>query len=231
MIQSSATVVIPAYNEERTIGDIIEDTLAVMDTLNMPYEIIVVDDGSTDETRSVAWNHKVKVISNEANFGKGYSMRKAFQQAQGNIIITMDSDGEHLPKEIPDIINPLFNGADIAIGSRFLGNNIHATTRIHRIGNYLFNISIMLLTGKKVTDSQTGFRAMKKEVLQKLNLKSNGFEIETEITIKSLLRGYFIQEKPITIRRRNYNISRIKLLSDGAKILKTILMAPFRETE
>lgn len=227
MHKPSVTIIIPAYNEEHTIGNVILATSSIMDDLNMPYEIIVIDDGSTDKTELAASNHKVTLLSNGANRGKGYSLRKAFQQAQGEIIVTIDSDGEHQPKEIPDLINPLLNGTDVVSGSRFLGNNLRATTKLNQIGNYAFNMAIMLLTGKRISDSQTGFRAMKKEVLEKLNLESDGFEIETEITIKTLQKGYTLDEKPITIIPRKYDISRIKLLSDGTKILKTILKASF----
>jgi len=85
----------------------------------------------------------------------------------------------------------------------------------------------MTLTRKRVTDSQTGFRAFKKEVLQKINLESLGYEIETELTVKGLNNGFVFQEKPITCERRKYNISKLKIFSDGVKILKTILKANF----
>ena len=93
----------------------------------------------------------------------------------------------------------------------------------------MFNIAIMTLTGKRVTDSQTGFRAMKRDVLEKLNLESDGFEIETEITVKSLRNDFVFQEKPISCERGKYRISKLKLLSDGRKILKTILKANIEE--
>jgi hypothetical protein len=86
-------------------------------------------------------------------------------------------------------------------------------------------MSIMLLTRKSITDSQTGFRAMKKEVLKKLNLQSQGYDIETEITVKSLKNGFKFKEEPITVNRREHDISKVKTLSDGIKILKAILIA------
>jgi len=219
----SVSVIIPALNEEKTIGNVIADTIDVMDSQNLPYEIIVVDDGSTDSTGRIASQYKATLLINETNMGKGYSMRRGFQEATGDIIVTIDSDGEHQPKEIPDLLQPVFQGTDMVSGSRFLGNSRHFTTRLNGIGNNLFNIAIMSLTGTQVTDSQSGFRAVKKEVLDAISLESSGYEIETEITIKSLRKGFTFQEKPITCHRRKFSNSKIKILRDGAKIAKTII--------
>jgi len=231
MRRSVVTVVIPAYNEERTIGNVISETTSIMNGLDVPYEIIVVDDGSTDKTGQIASSHKVIVLSNNKNFGKGYALRKAFQYSTGDIIVTIDSDGEHKPKEIPDLVEPLFNGTDIVAGSRFLGSQRGVTTRLNLIGNLFFNATIMTLTGKRITDSQTGFRAIKRSVLQKLNLSSDGYEIESEITVKSLKNEFTFTEAPISVERRKHNISKIRLLKDGARILKTIFKANFMKLE
>jgi len=223
----AVSVIIPAYNEEKTIGNIIEETTHIMDDLKMPYEIIVVDDGSTDRTRERASRYKATVLSNGKNQGKGYALIKGFQHAQGDIIVTVDADGAHNPKEIPDLIKPLFNGTDIVAGSRFLGQGKDHTSKLHIVGNHLINMTIMILTRKTVTDSQTGLRAFKKEFLKKISLKSNGYDIETEITVKGLKNGFKFQEIPITCRKREYSISRLKIISDGIKIFKTILEANF----
>jgi glycosyltransferase involved in cell wall biosynthesis len=225
MLRSSVSVIIPAYNEQKTIGHVIEETISVMDSLGAPYEIIIVDDGSTDRTGQVATTYKATVLTNERNRGKGYAMRRGFEQATGDIIVTLDADGEHSPKEIPDLLSPLSNGTDIVGGSRFLGNNAYSTTKLNRLGNFIFNMAIATLTGTRVTDSQTGFRALKKEVLQKLNLASSGYEIETEITVKGLKNGFTFEEKPISCKQRQYSVSKLRILSDGAKILRTILEA------
>jgi glycosyltransferase involved in cell wall biosynthesis len=196
-----------------------------METLNLPYEVLVIDDGSTDSTGLVVSQYKVSLISNDKNYGKGYSLRKAIQHAQGEIIVTLDSDGEHKPKEIPDLLHPVLNGIDLASGSRFMGNSKEQTTKLKQIGNSLFNIVIRTLTGKQITDSQTGFRAIKKAVIDALNLESDGYDIDTEITVKSLQQGFTVKELPVTVDRREYGASKIKVLSDGIKIMKAILNA------
>jgi glycosyltransferase involved in cell wall biosynthesis len=227
MHQSVISVVIPAYNEEKTVGNVISDTMSVMGSLEMPYEILVVDDGSTDMTRQIATGYKAIVLSNGKNQGKGYALRKGFQHAQGDIVVTVDADGSHKPKEIPALIQPLFNGVDITAGSRFLGRRKDSTSRLNRVGNILFNIVIMILTGKLITDSQTGFRAFKKHALQGIEIQSNGYEIETELTVKGLKNGFVVQEVPICCEKRQIGRSRLRILFDGFRILRTILKANF----
>jgi len=140
---SVISVVIPAYNEERTIGEVLSKTIQVMENFGNPYEIIVVDDGSTDKTREAASSYKVTVLTNGINKGKGYALRKGFRHARGQIIVTLDADGSHDPKEIPKLIEPLHNGADIAAGSRFLGNGKNSTTKLNKLGNKIINAIIM----------------------------------------------------------------------------------------
>ncbi len=223
MQSTVVSVIIPACNEEKTIGNVIEETMQIMDGLGLPYEILVVDDGSTDRTREVASRYKVVVLSNERNMGKGYAIRRGFQHAQGDIIITIDADGSHKPKEIPDLISPLFNGTDVVAGSRFLGSKKDHTSKLHIFGNHLINATIMIFTRKLITDSQTGFRAFKKDFLQKTCLESQGYEIETEITVKSLKNGFKLKEIPISCEKRRHSKSKLKTVPDGLKIIKTIL--------
>jgi glycosyltransferase involved in cell wall biosynthesis len=230
MPSTVVSVIIPAYNEEKTIGNVIEETIQIMDSLGLPYEIIVVDDGSTDRTKEEASKYKVTVLSNGRNRGKGYALRKGFQHAQGDIIVTIDADGSHKPKEIPDLINPLFNGADIVAGSRFLGDGQNHTSKLHILGNHLINMTIMVLTRKLVTDSQTGLRAFKRNFLEKISLESCGYEIETEITVKGLKNGFKFHEIPINCKRREYGISKLRMLSDGVKIFKTILKSAVKNS-
>lgn len=232
MEHSVISVVIPAYNEEKSIGEVLSKTISVMESMKVPYEIIVVDDGSTDKTRQIASKYKVTVLSNGRNIGKGYALRKGFRQAKGRIIVTLDSDGSHDPREIPKLIEPLYNGIDIVAGSRFLGTNgKNSTTKLNVMGNKIINAIIMTLTGKYVTDSQTGFRAFKKEVLKKLNLTSERYEIETEFTVKGLKNGFKYLEIPVNCTKRKHHCSKLRLIVDSVKILKAILKSKFTSSQ
>jgi len=139
------------------------------------------------------------------------------------VIVTMDSDGEHRPTDIIKLLRYAFRGIDVWPGSRFLNGTKNFTSKIHYFGNQLFNLSIMVLTGKQITDSQTGFRVLKRKVLDSLSLQSDGYEIETEITVKSLRNGFTFKEVPIYIKRREYGISRIRMLSMEGKFLRGLL--------
>jgi len=220
------SVVIPAYNEEKTIDEILLRTYKTMETMGIPYEILMVDDGSSDRTRFLAERHKVTVLTNGTNTGKGHALRKGFKNATGNIIITIDADGSHKPEEIPKLLKPLLKGADIVAGSRFLGNREKdSVKKLHIVGNHLFNFFILLLTRKRITDSQTGFRAFTRKVIQEIEITSEGYEIETELTMKTLRNGYLIQEEPITCEKRKDGCSHLNPLRDGFKIFKNIIKA------
>ena len=222
------SVVIPAFNEEKNIAGVVAETEATLKTLNIPYEIIIVDDGSKDNTRLNASKNGSKLISYRVNRGKGYALRKGFFNAKGQILVTIDSDGDHKPDEIPKLIKPLLTGADIVIGSRFLGNHAREiTSRLNLLGNRLFNLLIMILTKRRITDSQTGFRAYKREALKEIVLYSDGYEIESELTVKSLKNGFKVQEEPITCDKRKCGQSKLRPFSDGLTILKTIIKSNF----
>jgi glycosyltransferase involved in cell wall biosynthesis len=221
---SEVSIVIPVFNEEKNIEDVLLRTNAVMETLEVPYEIIVVDDGSTDKTRWLASKHKVTLLINGTNQGKGYALRKGLRSANGNILVTMDGDGSHRPEDIQDLLTPLLNGADIVIGSRFTGKREKgAIKRLHILGNHLFNLLILFLTGKRITDSQSGFRAYRREVMEKIKIISRGYEVETELIVKALKNGFVVQEKPIACEKRKAGHTKLNPVSDGFKILKTIL--------
>ncbi len=213
----------PAFNEDKTIVRVVSETITEMKKYDLSFEIIVVDDGSRDKTFAAASQCAVTVLSNGHNRGKGYCLRRGLMNARGEIIVTMDSDGEHKPTDIIRLIKPILNGMDIVAGSRFLNGNSSFTSNAHLIGNHFFNLAIRALTGRYITDSQTGFRAIRREVLESFPLESDGYEIETELTVKSLRNGFEFTEIPISIHKREYGVTRIKLVADGTKILKTIV--------
>ncbi|MGD6852505.1 MAG: glycosyltransferase family 2 protein [Candidatus Bathyarchaeia archaeon] len=232
-MESIVSLIIPAYNEEKSIQEVITRCSQTMDKLSVPYEIIVINDGSTDSTAEVARQSSlhVTVISNKRNCGKGYSIRKGVDSSRGSIILMLDSDGEHNPREIPSLLSPVLKGVDIVAGSRFLQRKEPVTTKLNSIGNFFFNLSIMILTGRRVSDSQTGFRAMKRDVFERMNLQSDGYEIETEITVKSLLNGFSFLEVPVRITRRRHSVSKIKILPDSKRIMTTLIKASLTDVD
>jgi glycosyltransferase involved in cell wall biosynthesis len=148
--------------------------------LNLPYEVIVVDDGSTDKTRFLAERHKVTVISNGHNHGKGYALQRGLKNVRGELVITMDADGSHRPEDIKCLIDPLMNGADVVMGSRFTGKHEKdSAKKLHIFENKFFNLLIRILTKQYITDSQTGFRAFKKKVLEEIEITCDGYAVET----------------------------------------------------
>lgn len=223
-LSPTVSIVIPAFNEEATIGNTIAKTLTTLEATRLSYEVIVVDDGSTDQTRTRAQHRNVTLLTNGKNQGKGSALKRGFTHATGAIVITIDADGSHDPADIERLLTPALNGADVVIGSRFTnGQGNHATKKLHLIGNHLINLVIRVLTGKHITDSQTGFRALKREVIREIRIASKGYQVETELTVKSLKNGNQVQEVPIRISPRADGTSHLCPLRDGLKIFKTIM--------
>jgi len=228
------SVVIPAFNEEKSLGFILHRTYEMLREMGFPHEVIVVNDGSNDGTAKVAVENGTILVNNDRNLGKGDALKKGFMRANGYFVVTLDADGEHEPEEIPRLLYPVLNGEngknDVAavIGSRFNGKmEDKAMTRLHVVGNKIFNALILLLTRRTVSDSQSGFRVYRRDVLRKLILNSLGYEIDTEIVVKMLKRGFVVKEVPITHNRRYSGFSKLDTFRDGLKILMTIVKARF----
>ena len=224
------SVIMPAFNEERAVGHLLDRTQKALLKITPNYEIIVVDDGSHDQTLDICREKHVTIIHNPYNWGKGYALREGFKQAHGDFIITMDSDGDHNPEDIPLLLQPLRAGKIEAVfGSRFMDNrNSPVTTVVNTFGNRLFNFLIRNLTNRKFTDTQCGFRAFNRNCLSTLQLNSQGYDIETEMIVQ-LARQHtpyceIPVRSPITYLRKS-NINRLK---DGFRILFSIFKARVR---
>lgn len=225
------SVVVPMFNEEPTIGDIISRLNSVLQKTGFKYEIIVVDDCSTDNSLEVAKKYQVHLYALKQNMGKGYVLRTGFTKAKGDIIATIDSDGSHRPEELPLLLAPLLKGeADLVIGSRFSQPTV-ATSRRNQAGNRLFNKLIYILTRNPISDSQSGYRVMTSQVLHSINLSSDEYEIESEMLVKTVRHRFRVREVPITFEQRTYGRSQIDPLVDGLKILCSILTAYLRSKE
>jgi glycosyltransferase involved in cell wall biosynthesis len=201
---------------------------AVAQKLGFKHEIIVVDDCSTDRSLEFSKSQNVKVISMNEHMGKGYALRVGFAKAKGEIITTIDSDGSHRPEELPRLLTPLLQDkADLVIGSRYLHQKPVATRKLNALGVRLFNILIRVIARAEVSDSQSGYRVMKTEILRNMRLKSTEYEIESEMLVKTARQGFRVSEVPITFEQRTYGRSRLDPVVDGFKILLSIVSAYF----
>lgn len=220
------SVVIPIFNEELTIGDVIGRLKATMQKIGFKHEIIVVDDCSEDRSLEISKSQSVKVYSLKKHMGKGYALRVGFAKAKGEIIATIDSDGSHRPEELPLLLTPILqNQADLVIGSRFLREIPASAKKLNAIGVRLFNVLIKIFTRTEVSDSQSGYRVMKSEILKNLKLKSSEYEIESEMLVKTAQKGFRVKEVPISFEQRTYGTSRLDPVVDGFKILLSIVFA------
>jgi glycosyltransferase involved in cell wall biosynthesis len=223
------SIIIPVYNEELTVGNIIERVKAVMQQTGFKYEVIVVDDHSFDKSLETAKKYDVKVYSLKLHLGKGYGLRAGFAKAKGDIVVTIDSDGSHRPEELPRVIAPVLqNKADMVIGSRYLNQKNVDARKLNAFGVQLFNFLIQMLTGVAVTDSQSGYRAMKQEVLKNQRYKSGGYEIESEMLVKTANKGFRVVEVPISFEQRTYGRSGVDPVVDGFKIILSIIIADLK---
>ncbi|OLS13078.1 MAG: glycosyl transferase family protein 16 [Promethearchaeota archaeon CR_4] len=234
-------VLIPAFNEARAIGPIIVRVQKVLQQINVPHEIIVIDDGSWDATPHIAFNLKATCNRNKYNRGKGFSIVKGFHLAkEDEFVITMDGDGEHYPEDIPALLRPvLLDEADMVIGSRFINvngkrtggsylNNHKKYSLLRKFGNWIFSTVMLILTRKRINDTQSGFRVFRPGVVKKLCIQSLGFTIETEITAQVIVKGGRVKEVAIHngIPLRG---SYMHMVKDGLKIILTVIRAALPE--
>jgi len=230
--ESLISVIVPAFNEAAALGPVLLRAHKVLQNLGVAHEVIVVDDGSTDQTAKVATVSGARLVTNNGNLGKGCALRRGFREAKGQVIVTIDADGENWPEEIPILLSPIMDvkeGADVVVGSRFMSRSIEpgVTSPVHLLGNKILNVTLYFLTKTRITDSQSGFRAFKRAALQNLALESRGYEIEAEMVVKMLRKGFTLKEVPITYNKRTSGCSKLRTFKDGFKILKTIIKVFF----
>jgi glycosyltransferase involved in cell wall biosynthesis len=199
------SVVMPVFNEMATIDEIIPRVLAIP----LPVELIVVDDCSTDGTRQhlqeLQREHGFMLLLQERNQGKGAALRRGFAAVTGNMVAIQDADLEYSPEELPELADLIIEGrADVVYGSRFLGRH-RVFLFTHYLGNRVLTLLTNVLYNTMLTDMETCYKVMRREVLHGLDLRSNGFGIEPEMTAKIFKRGYRVYEVPITYDGRGYD--------------------------
>lgn len=212
-------VVVPAKDEELTIGSVV--TLA-----KQHGEVLVVDDGSEDRTSVIAELSGAKVIRHEINLGKAEALRTAFRYATENnydVVVCLDGDGQHNPDEIPLLLEPTIKGeADLVIGSRYLNESKKKIPVYRRFGLWVLNKSTKAVAGVDV-DSQSGFRAINRKALEKLNLNSTDYSVETDMIVKAREEGLKIKEVPISVRYDVPKKHKKNPVSHGLSVLASIL--------
>jgi glycosyltransferase involved in cell wall biosynthesis len=201
---------LPAYNLESSIGGIVQRACHFVD------RVIVVADGSRDATAQRAREAGALVPAPELVRGKGFALRKGIRAAlalQPTFVVILDSDGQHLPEEIPKLLQPLLEErADLVSGSRFLGTL--RTSFVNKLGNHFLRLLSFALTWRWLSDTETGYRAFRAEALAQLRLESNGYEIESEIMMAALLRKFRIVEVPIHVPKAVPGVT----VWDGVKV-------------
>ena len=204
-------VTIPAYNEEKTIGDVIKSIHRILDNTDFTYEIQVLDDGSVDQTATIARSLNVRVYSHPVNYGLAETFRDEIHYALENgadIIVHFDADGQYRSDEILSLIEPIIKGnADLVLGSRFLGE-IQEMPLIKRLGNKAFSKVVSNICGFEISDAQTGFRAIRNVVAEKVKVNSD-FTYTQEQIIKTAQKKFRITEVPIHFDRRFSGKSRL----------------------
>ena len=222
------SIIIPVYNEKRTILEVIK-RVEESDTLGLEKEVVLVDDGSTDGTKDVLkrLENKYLIIYHPKNLGKGAALRSGFQAAKGDIILMQDSDLELNPHDYPQLLKPVLEQkSDVISGNRYSGDNPRFYF-MHYYGGKLLSWLTNLFYGSKLSDICCGYKVFESSVLKNLDLKSNGFEIEEELTIKILKRGYKILEVPIAYHPRTYQEGKKTRWHDGLKAIWLIIKYKF----
>jgi glycosyltransferase involved in cell wall biosynthesis len=218
------SVVIPVYNEVGNIGEILKR----VQSTKLAKEIIVVDDGSQDGTRTVLQKlngkKRVRVILHERNQGKGAAVVTGLKAAKGDILLIQDADLEYDPRDYPTLLQPIEEGlADVVYGSRFLGAPHRVTMFWHMIANKMLTFMTNILYNTILTDMETGYKVFRREVIEGMSIRAKRFDFEPEFTAKVLKRKYRIFEVPISFNPRDYSQGKKIKLKDAFEAVWTLL--------
>jgi glycosyltransferase involved in cell wall biosynthesis len=223
------SVLIPVYNEERTLQEVVRRVRSI----ELPKEIILVDDGSEDRSREILTQlqqqserapdplNEVRIFFQPANQGKGAAIKVALDHARGDVIIIQDADLEYDPHDYPALLEPIERGlADVVYGTRFAGGGAHRVLFFwHSLGNRMLTLVSNMLTNLNLSDMEVGYKMFRAEVLKSINLESKRFGFEPEVTLKLAKKGYRFYEVPISYHGRTYQEGKKITWKDGVSAL------------
>jgi glycosyltransferase involved in cell wall biosynthesis len=215
------SVLLPAYDEARTIGPLVRACLA---HTPQPCEVLVVDDGSSDETSSLATAAGARVVRLPENRGKGVAVREGIAAARGDVVVMLDADGQDDPAEIPDLLAALTDDVDMVVGSRFRGHfGEGSITPLNYAGNRFLTFVLNVLFTTRMTDTLAGFKAVRTSRLRGLRLEARRYDIEVELLVGLLRAGARVVEIPVHRAARVHGSSRLDSFRDGTRVLGRIL--------
>ena len=226
MVEEVVSIVMPAYNEERRIAACFHRVVQALEEYGLPFEIILEEDGSTDRTPQIidelAESYPfVRTLHFPRRMGKGFGVRMGLRASKGDLIVLLDSDMEYPPEKIPALLDEI-NGVDIVVGGRMEWRN-YKTNVWRRLASIIYILLLKcLFRTNQLLDPQSGFKAYKREVVEAVSpLTSNGFEIDTEILLKALRKGYRVRYLPITYTYKGN--SKVDMFRDPLRMLISVL--------
>ena len=220
------SIIIPTYNEVKTLEEILK---RIKNQTHLDKEIILIDDCSTDGSRELIENKLKlqidKILLNEKNFGKGYSVRQGIKAAEGDIILIQDADLEYSPSDYDKLINPILNNnADVVYGSRFIGSDEKRVLFFwHTIGNKFLTLLSNIFTNLNLTDMENCFKVFRSDVVKNITLNENRFGFEPEITAKISKKNFRIYEVGVKYYGRKYKDGKKITWKDGFSAIRCII--------
>jgi glycosyltransferase involved in cell wall biosynthesis len=216
------TVIVPALNEQATIAEVVDRLLA----LPLSLQVVVVDDGSTDETPAVLskYGDRITVVTNPRPSGKGMAIRSGMAHALGKVVVIQDADLEYAPEEIPRLVQPILDGLyGVVYGTRF-AHGMHAGMALpNKMVNVLLRLAVRVLYGRRITDEATCYKAFRRELLDEMELECERFEFCPEVTAKAIRLGEHIHEEPISYEPRSKEAGKKIRWTDAPDAFWTLL--------
>ncbi len=222
------SVIIPAKDEEETLGSVLDDlNQTIAQIPDYQFEVICVDDHSTDATAHIARSYGARVVENTGKPGKGMALRAGFAAATGDILVMLDADYSHRAEELPRLLQGLAEGVGLVIGSRVVGGS-EEYTHIRALGNVFLSATLGLCTKRYLSDALNGFKVFRRDVFTDFRYTSKAFEIEIEIIANTMRKGYRIVEVSSSERARAGGEMKSRVVRHGTRFLLRILWEGLR---